>query len=391
MSNKNKKDIKNKFNPYDILSVNKDADQNTITKSYRKLVIKWHPDKFKPTSTDPKEIEKENENAKEMYEKISKANEILSDQEKRNKYDKYGITDQNDEQEMGEQMARDMMMKERLKEVIKVNISITEALNGLSKSLNIQRQVINTTTNMRTLENITIKLEIDSTIPINKPIIFEGKGKKVNNDSGDLFVMLNLTPDATYKLNKSNNNIITLQKISLAQSLCGFEMSIPHNKKNLLIQCDNIIKQDYIYTVKNMGLTIADENEQLHKTNIEVHFDIQYPTKLDENTLKELKQVFKYNYKKTESAINKDIVKLDENKIDSNDENNEIENGGIGLEQIFGMGGIPGMGGFPGMGGMGGIPGMGGFPGMSGMGGIPGMSSRGGRPQQVHVQECNQS
>ena len=281
---KNSQNKKVKINPYEILGVAKDADQQTITKNHRKLMLKWHPDKFRPVSTDPNEQAKELAHAKEMYEKISKSHEILSDPDKKSKYDKYGIVDQNDEQDMAEEMAREMMIKERLKEVVKINIGITEVLNGVNKPLTLQRQVINQQLGIRSVENITIQLEIDSTVPINKPIIFEGKGKKVNSDCGDLLVMLNLTPDTTYKLNKSNNNIVTIQKISLAQSLCGFEMSIPHNKKNLLIQHDNIVKQDYIYTIKNMGLTISDDNDQLIKTDIAVHFDIQYPSKLDENT-----------------------------------------------------------------------------------------------------------
>ena len=392
---------KSKFNPYEILNVDKNADQNTITKSHRKLILKWHPDKFKPVSTNEREQEKELVYAKEMYEKISKSNEILSDPEKKSKYDKYGIIDQNDEQEMAEQMAREMIIKEKLKEVIRLDITISELLNGVNKPLTIQRQIIQR--NMRMVENLTIQLDIDSTIPVNKPIIFEGKGKKVNNDCGDLFIMLNIKSDSSYKLDNSTYNIITTQKISLIQSLCGFEMSIPFNKKNLLIQYDNIIKQNYSYFIKNMGLTISDDNDQLKKTNIEIIFDIQYPSKIEENTIKDLRTVFKYNYKKSESAPNKEIVILNERKteIKSNDNDENLKSiNGIGIEQLFGMGGIPGMDGFN-MGGMnmggmnmGGIPGMPSF--MGNMPGMPGMSgmNMGGRnrtSQKVHVQECNQS
>jgi DnaJ-class molecular chaperone len=372
MSKKNQTNIK--LNPYDILGVSKDADQSTITKSHRKLMLKWHPDKFRPVSTNSKEQEKELANAKEMYDKISKSHEILSDPDKRAKYDKYDIVDHNDEQEMAEEMAREMMMKERLKEVIRINVEITDVLNGIKKPLNVQRQIINTQNGSRSIENIVVQLEIDSTVPVNKPIVFEGKGKKLNNECGDLFVVLNIISDSTYKLNKSNNNIITTQKISLAQSLCGFEMSIPHNKKNLVIQNDNIIKQNHVYTIKQMGLTVSNENEQLVKTDIEVHFDIQYPSKLEENTVRDLKHAFKYNYNKAEFVTNKDIVTLCENKMDVDSDTETSSN--IGLEQIF-MGGIPGMG-------MGGIPGM-------GMGGMPFMGGVRGRHQQVHVQECNQS
>jgi len=372
---------KNKINPYEILGVKLNDDHATITRNHRKLILRWHPDKFKPVSTDEKEKEKEIKKAKEMYEKISKSYEILIDPKKRENYDKYKIVNQSDEQDMAEELTREMMIKDRLKEVIKISVTISDILNGINKEIKLQRQVISKSTRHQTCENITINLEIDSTVPINKPIIFEGKGKKVDNNCGDLFVILKITSDSTYKINKINNNIITTQKISVAQSLCGFEMSIPHNK-NLVIQHDNIIKQDYIYTIAEMGLTISDDNDQLKKTDIEVHFDIQYPTRLDDNIIKDLKNVFKYNYKKSDSIPNKTIIRLDENKI--NMEIEDYEQHDIGIEQMFG--GIPGMRGF---GGIPGMSGFGGIPGMSGFEGIPGMNRGGGNSRQEQV-ECRQ-
>ena len=71
-----------KMNPYDILGVSTDADQSTITKNYRKAMLKWHSDKFKPTSTNQADIEKEKQHAKDMHEKVSLSYEILSDNEK---------------------------------------------------------------------------------------------------------------------------------------------------------------------------------------------------------------------------------------------------------------------------------------------------------------------
>ncbi|MEN0004614.1 MAG: molecular chaperone DnaJ [Bacteroidota bacterium] len=64
---------------YDVLGVAKDADQTAIKKSYRKLAIKYHPDK------NP-----DNKEAEEKFKEAAEAYEILSDADKRARYDRFG-------------------------------------------------------------------------------------------------------------------------------------------------------------------------------------------------------------------------------------------------------------------------------------------------------------
>lgn len=64
---------------YKVLGVNKDASQDEIKKAYRKLARKYHPD-LNPNDT----------NAKDKFQEINEANEVLSSPEKRKKYDEYG-------------------------------------------------------------------------------------------------------------------------------------------------------------------------------------------------------------------------------------------------------------------------------------------------------------
>ena len=64
---------------YDILGVSRDASEAEIKKAYRKLAIKYHPDK------NPG-----NKEAEEKFKEISAAFEILKDEDKRRKYDQFG-------------------------------------------------------------------------------------------------------------------------------------------------------------------------------------------------------------------------------------------------------------------------------------------------------------
>lgn len=70
----------NKRDYYEVLGIDKGADKETIKKAYRKLAIKYHPDR------NPG-----NKEAEEKFKEATEAYEVLSDDQKRPIYDQYGF------------------------------------------------------------------------------------------------------------------------------------------------------------------------------------------------------------------------------------------------------------------------------------------------------------
>src|SRR5207249_12099655 len=64
---------------YDVLGLKRGASQKEIKQAYRKLARKHHPD-----------VNPGDKGAEERFKEINSAYEVLSDAEKRNKYDRYG-------------------------------------------------------------------------------------------------------------------------------------------------------------------------------------------------------------------------------------------------------------------------------------------------------------
>ena len=70
---------------YALLGVDKKADDAALKKAYRKAAVKWHPDKHASKS------EAEQKKAEERFKEIAEAYDVLSDPQKRQIYDVYGV------------------------------------------------------------------------------------------------------------------------------------------------------------------------------------------------------------------------------------------------------------------------------------------------------------
>ena len=76
-------DSHSKKDYYETLDVPRNASLSEIKDAYKKLALKWHPDKNRHNR----------EEAKQIFQGISEAYSVLSDADKRKKYDKYGTVE----------------------------------------------------------------------------------------------------------------------------------------------------------------------------------------------------------------------------------------------------------------------------------------------------------
>jgi molecular chaperone DnaJ len=130
---------------YEVLGVDKNASEKEIKSKYRKLAIKYHPDKQNDSSEEDKKI------AEEKFKEIAEAYEVLSDKSKRDTYDKYGHNSGGgfngmSQEDVIEFMRRNNPFFQQENEIgnLKINLNITleDSYKEINKKIKYKRHVI---------------------------------------------------------------------------------------------------------------------------------------------------------------------------------------------------------------------------------------------------------
>ena len=241
---------------YETLGVEKNADAEAIKKSYRKLALKYHPDR------NPG-----NREAEEKFKKISEAYAVLSDPEKRKQYESFG-SDQFRQRYSQEDIFRNVNLNEILREFgfggrggnergfrgagrrggftfqtggdpfaelfrqgqphyetpqkgedLHYNISITleESVSGVEKKLALQQD--------HEVHEISVK--IPAGISTGKKLRLSGKGYAgiQGGPSGDLYLNITVLPHPLFA--RDGNDIFIEKSISFTQAVLGSTIEVP--------------------------------------------------------------------------------------------------------------------------------------------------------------------
>lgn len=295
---------------YKSLELDKSASQDDIKRAYKKMALKYHPDKNNGEST--------------IFKEISEAYEILSDQNKKQVYD-YGEPDfiHNDIfkrffggsspfHQNQEKLKRNNFMHT-------INTSLLDIHRGLSKTLNIivkktcfqckikcnicngsgvvniqhgiyyiQQSCQNCQKNgfinninkdcqycngtLYKSEQQLCRIDIQKCTINGHIIIIKGLGEqiqKLGEDPGDIQFKINILADKNFE--RLNNDIVYKINLSFKESIIGKYITIPHFDGDINMNTDGfgVINPNKRYALKNKGLgNIGD---------LILNFQINYP------------------------------------------------------------------------------------------------------------------
>lgn len=256
-------------NYYDILGVSENATQEEIKKAYRKLALKFHPDK----SGGSKEYE-------EKFKKISEAYDVLGDPEKRKRYDNSPSGNFNNFESQfnfnnftaedifsslfGVRNFEDM----NLDIIYNLRVSLKEAMLGHSIKLELPER-----------ENKKIELKIPKFVEDGEKLRVRGMGKKGRNRDGDLILVINVEENKEFIRIDKNLHLklnVTLKQV-FSQETIKFK-TVDGSEIKLKLKRDS--KNNDKLRVKNYGLKDKSNGDLI------VILNILMPDKLTDKTYK---------------------------------------------------------------------------------------------------------
>ncbi|XP_037623670.1 dnaJ homolog subfamily A member 4 [Sebastes umbrosus] len=323
---------------YDLLGVNPAASQEELKKAYRKLALKFHPDK------NPDEGEK--------FKLISQAYEVLSNPEKRDLYDNGGEQAIKEGGMSGGTSPMDMfnmffggggrMQRERRgKNVIhQLSVTLEEMYKGSTRKLGLQKNIICEKCegyggkqgalekcssckgrgvqikvqqigpgmiqqiqsmcadcqgqgekfsskdrckecNGRKVERKkkVLEVNIDQGMRDGQKITFNGEGdQEPGLEPGDVIIVLDQKEHTVFK--RKEDDLRMKMSIKLAEALCGFKKTIQTlDDRNLIISSlpGEVIKHGDIKCVQNEGMPIY--RDPYEKGQLIIHFQVEFPEK----------------------------------------------------------------------------------------------------------------
>ena len=332
-------------NYYDLLEVNKDASDDEIKKSYKKLAMKYHPDRNKNNK----------EEAEKKFKDISNAYNILSDKNKKQMYDQFG--EEGLKGGMGGANFNPFSMFEEMfgnnqgfhfnmnhnnnsnhnnkPEIKKIKISLNDLYNGKTMSFNITRTVLDESkkhliSSCNVCNGTGIEVKIQQFGPMIQQMqgpcsVCGGKGKTIQNEclktikekisiniekgtcSGEQIILKNkgnfninsmqnndlvfVIIEEEHKIFKRiDNNLILGLDINLIDALIGFSFVFKHlDNSEFIISSTNIIKNDEIKIIKNKGMPFNNHSDVFG--DLIIKFNIIYPSSIDtqhQNILKNI-------------------------------------------------------------------------------------------------------
>ena len=285
---------------YEILEIERNATPEDIRRAYKRLSLKYHPDRNPAPHAHSK------------MQDINKAFEVLSDTEKRREYDFINGMDGVGRAAEGHSFQRNFFrhsnntmggedgfadinnifqmffqthhfqthpnMHKPPPIVVNIEISLAKAFVGGEYAVEIEKKIITPNNEVNGMkEKLTFQLPIgirDGTI-----LQLENRGNQVNNVHGDVKIIVHVLKDPLFE-RIDGLDLLMNQHLSLKEALCGFHLEFTHLNGNLynFSQCHTIINPNTRLCLDKLGM--RDEHGNIG--NLNILFKIRFPSELEE-------------------------------------------------------------------------------------------------------------
>lgn len=272
---------------YKILGVEKNASAEDIKKAYRKLARKLHPD------LNPNDKE-----AHKKFQQVNEANEVLSDPEKRKKYDQYGKDWEHAEQ-FEQQRAQRRSQPEYEQQFYGDSdtdfSSFFESLFGSSgrksrtkfrgQDYNAELQinlndVMHTHQQTFTINGKNIRITVPAGIENGQVIRLKGYGAPgINNGpAGDLYITFTIAPHPVFK--RSGKDLYTTAPIDLYTAILGGETILDTLNGKVKLKVNPLTQNGTKIKLKGKGVPVYKKEGE--SGDLYVTYEVKLPTHLSE-------------------------------------------------------------------------------------------------------------
>jgi len=281
---------------YKILDLKKSATIDDVKKAYRKLARKYHPD-----------LNPNNEEANKKFQQINEANEVLSDPEKRKKYDKYGKDWQHADQLDAQQRQRSQYQSQGggygsgggysggfggddFSDFFSSMFgggggrsSRNSPFKGQDYNADLQLNLIDAyTTHKQTLtvNGKQVRITIPAGVENGQKIKLPGYGAPgVNNGQpGDLYIKFNISEDPKFK--RKGNDIYIQEEIDVYTAILGGEKIVETLNGKVKLQVPAGTQPDATLRLKGKGFPVYKKDNQFG--DLYIKWQVKLPTNLNE-------------------------------------------------------------------------------------------------------------
>ncbi|PSS06204.1 DnaJ protein like [Actinidia chinensis var. chinensis] len=314
---------------YDILQVQKGASDEQIKRAYRKLALKYHPDKNQG-----------NEEANKKFAEINNAYEVLSDSEKRSIYDRHGEEGLKQHAASGgrgggmnvQDIFRTFFGGDSMEEeekivkgddvVVDLDATLEDLYMGGSLKIWREKNILKPASGKRRCncrnevhhrqigpgmfqqmteqvcdqcpnvkyerEGYFVTVDIEKGMQNGQEVVFYEDGEPIiDGEAGDLRFRIRTAPHDRFR--REDNDLHATVTITLVQALVGFEKSIKHLDEHLVdISSKGITKPKEVRKFKGEGMPLHYSTK---KGDLYVTFEVLFPTKLTEDQKTKIKEV----------------------------------------------------------------------------------------------------